>query len=112
MTLNFFQEFFSVRNDASLFIFGSHSKKRPHNLVLGMCFHSLEHLTLISWRTSCYKSKITSHICSLIGRCFDGHILDMIELGIDKFVSIKKIKVRLSLNIIIILIMRKIVILF
>lgn len=53
-------EFFSVRNDASLFIFGSHSKKRPHNLVLG--------------------------------RCFDGHILDMIELGIDKFVSIKKIK--------------------
>lgn len=62
MTLNFFQEFFSVRNDASLFIFGSHSKKRPHNLVLGMFFHSLEHLTLIPWNTSCYKSKIMSYV--------------------------------------------------
>ncbi|KAL9969219.1 hypothetical protein ACROYT_G021412 [Oculina patagonica] len=54
-------EFFSVRNDASLFLFGSHSKKRPHNLV--------------------------------IGRCFDGHILDMIELGIDKFISLNDIKI-------------------
>ena len=33
-----FQEFFSVRNDASLFLFGSHSKKRPHNLVIGMLY--------------------------------------------------------------------------
>lgn len=53
-------EFFSVKNDASLFVFGSHSKKRPHNLVLG--------------------------------RCFDGHILDMIELGIDRFVSMQEMK--------------------
>ena len=27
------------------------------------------------------------------GRCFDGHILDMIELGIDRFTSMKDIKV-------------------
>ena len=29
-----------------------------------------------------------------LGRCFDGHILDMIELGIDKFISLNEIKVR------------------
>ena len=31
----FFQEFFSQRNDASLLVFGSHSKKRPNNIVFG-----------------------------------------------------------------------------
>lgn len=46
-------EFFSQKADSSLLVFGSHSKKRPHNLVFG-CF-------------------------------FDYHILDMFELGIDKF---------------------------
>ncbi|XP_028413519.1 ribosome production factor 2 homolog [Dendronephthya gigantea] len=50
-------EFFSNKNDASTFVFGSHSKKRPHNLV--------------------------------IGRFFDGHILDMVELGIENFASLR-----------------------
>ncbi|XP_026522468.1 ribosome production factor 2 homolog isoform X2 [Notechis scutatus] len=53
-------EFFSKKSDCSLFLFGSHSKKRPNNLI--------------------------------IGRMYDYHILDMIELGIDKFVALKDIK--------------------
>ncbi|KAJ1968938.1 rRNA-binding ribosome biosynthesis protein rpf2 [Dispira parvispora] len=44
-------EFLTQRNDTSLFLLGTHSKKRPHNLVMG--------------------------------RMFDFHILDMLELGIE-----------------------------
>uniref|UniRef100_A0A8D0GGR8 Ribosome production factor 2 homolog n=1 Tax=Sphenodon punctatus TaxID=8508 RepID=A0A8D0GGR8_SPHPU len=53
-------EFFSKKSDCSLFMFGSHNKKRPNNLI--------------------------------IGRMFDYHVLDMIELGIEKLVSLKDIK--------------------
>ncbi|XP_063299583.1 ribosome production factor 2 homolog [Pelobates fuscus] len=53
-------EFFSKKSDCSLFIFGSHNKKRPNNLIFG--------------------------------RMFDFHVLDMIELGVEKFVSLKDIK--------------------
>jgi ribosome production factor 2 len=44
-------EFLMERNGASAFLLASHTKKRPHNLVLG--------------------------------RTFDGHILDQLELGLE-----------------------------
>lgn len=53
-------EFFSQKNDTSLMVFGSHSKKRPHNLVFGSFY--------------------------------DFHILDMFELGIEKYKPIAEFK--------------------
>ncbi|KAK6985733.1 ribosome production factor 2 [Biomphalaria glabrata] len=52
-------EFFTSKADSSLFMFGSHSKKRPNNIV--------------------------------IGRLFDGQVLDMVEFGVDKFISLHEI---------------------
>jgi ribosome production factor 2 len=54
-------EFWSAKNDASLFIVGQSTKKRPHDLTFV--------------------------------RMFDGRILDMIEVGVDKFVSMSEFKV-------------------
>lgn len=53
-------EFMSKKSDASHFVFGSHSKKRPNNLVFG--------------------------------RTFNGHLLDMFELGVDSFKSLEDFK--------------------
>ncbi|KAM9797936.1 ribosome production factor 2 homolog [Neosynchiropus ocellatus] len=53
-------EFFSKKTDCSLFLFGSHNKKRPNDLIFG--------------------------------RLFDFHMLDMIELGIENYVSLSDIK--------------------
>ncbi|XP_020088566.1 ribosome production factor 2 homolog [Ananas comosus] len=50
-------EFFSLKTDCSLFVFGSHSKKRPNNLVLG--------------------------------RTYDNHIYDLVEVGVDNFRSME-----------------------
>ncbi|XP_041998076.1 ribosome production factor 2 homolog [Salvia splendens] len=48
-------EFFSLKTDCSLFVFASHTKKRPNNLVLG--------------------------------RFYDHHIYDLVEVGIENFRS-------------------------
>lgn len=48
-------EYFSRKTDCSLFVFGSHSKKRPDNLVLG--------------------------------RTYDHHIYDLVEVGVEHFRS-------------------------
>ncbi|XP_071997883.1 ribosome production factor 2 homolog [Engystomops pustulosus] len=53
-------EFFSKKADCSLFVFGSHNKKRPNNLIFG--------------------------------RMFDFHLLDMVELCMEKFVSLQEVK--------------------
>ncbi|XP_016184774.1 ribosome production factor 2 homolog [Arachis ipaensis] len=46
-------EFFSRKTDCSIFVYGSHSKKRPNNLV--------------------------------IGRMYDHHIYDLVEVGVENF---------------------------
>lgn len=50
-------EFFSQKTDCNLFVFGSHSKKRPDNLV--------------------------------IGRFYDHHIYDLLEVGVENFKSLQ-----------------------
>ncbi|RID53311.1 hypothetical protein BRARA_G00716 [Brassica rapa] len=49
-------EFFSLKTDCSIFVYGSHTKKRPDNLVLG--------------------------------RMYDHHVYDLIEVGIENFRSL------------------------
>ncbi|CAI5526848.1 unnamed protein product [Closterium sp. Naga37s-1] len=48
------------KTDSSLFMFASHSKKRPHNLVMG--------------------------------RMYDYHLYDMLEVGVTRHVSIQQLK--------------------
>lgn len=53
-------EFFSLKTDCSIFVYGSHSKKRPDNLV--------------------------------IGRTYDHHIYDLMEVGVENFRSMDSFK--------------------
>ncbi|KAF3441718.1 hypothetical protein FNV43_RR15633 [Rhamnella rubrinervis] len=50
-------EFFSLKTDCSIFVFGCHSKKRPDNLV--------------------------------IGRTYDHHVYDLVEVGVENFKSME-----------------------
>ncbi|KAK4281611.1 hypothetical protein QN277_013082 [Acacia crassicarpa] len=50
-------EFFSLKTDCSIFVYGSHSKKRPNNLI--------------------------------IGRTYDHHIYDLVEVGVENFKSME-----------------------
>lgn len=59
-------EFICQKNDCPLFIFTSHSKKRPNNLIMG--------------------------------RTFDGHLLDMVEFGVESFKSIEEFGARVSVG--------------
>lgn len=59
-------EFICQKNECPLFLFTSHSKKRPNNLVMG--------------------------------RLFDGHILDMIEFGVERYKAIEDFPARISLG--------------
>lgn len=54
-------EFMTQKNDSSHFVLGTHSKKRPNNLVFG--------------------------------RTYDGHLLDMFELGMEDFKALEDFKV-------------------
>lgn len=54
-------EILAKKHDASLFMFASHNKKRPHNLV--------------------------------IGRTYDYHLMDMMELGVESYKGLQEFKV-------------------
>jgi len=56
-------EFWAGKNDASMFLVGQSTKKRPAGLI--------------------------------IARTFDSRLLDMCELGVDRFVSMAEFKVSL-----------------
>ena len=59
-------EFWALKNDASMFVVGQNSKKRPDNLIFA--------------------------------RTFDNRLLDMCEVGVENFVSMKELKVRPPLS--------------
>lgn len=60
-------EFICQKNECSLFLFTSHNKKRPNNLVMG--------------------------------RLFDGHMLDMAEFGVESYKAIEDFPARITVGV-------------
>lgn len=54
-------EFLADKNESAHFVFGSHNKKRPNNMIMG--------------------------------RVFDGHVLDMFEFGVENLKTLNEFKI-------------------
>ncbi|KAJ2158257.1 rRNA-binding ribosome biosynthesis protein rpf2 [Coemansia sp. RSA 552] len=59
-------EFFSTKNDCSLFAVGMHSKKRPHNLILGRTFnHQLLDMVELGIEKATTMAQLKSQACAV-----------------------------------------------
>lgn len=71
-------EFLTTKNDTSLFAMGSHTKKRPHNIVLVLAIITVPYC--LNFQLNTFHQ----------GRTYDGHVLDMFEFGVGNFESISQ----------------------
>ncbi|XP_010532704.1 PREDICTED: ribosome production factor 2 homolog isoform X2 [Tarenaya hassleriana] len=79
-------EFFSQKTDCSIFVYGSHSKKRPDNLVLGRMydhhiydFIEVEVENFKSLQSFAYEKKIAPHEGSKPFICFMGEGFENVQ---------------------------------
>ncbi|KAI5673025.1 hypothetical protein M9H77_13389 [Catharanthus roseus] len=79
-------EFFSVKTDCSIFVLGSHSKKRPNNLVFGRTYdHHIYDLVEVgvenfkSTESFSYDKKLTPHVASKPFFAFIGEGFESVE---------------------------------
>lgn len=90
-------EFFSLKTDCSLFVYGSHSKKRPNNLILGRMYdhhiYDLVEVGVENFRTSfSYDKKLAPKMGSkplfaFIGEAFESseELKHLKEILLDLF---------------------------
>lgn len=76
-------EFFSLKNDASLMVVGTHSKKRPHNLVFIRCFnHAIMDMVEVGIENAKSIKEFKTPKCGLGMRpcfLFNGEVFEQIE---------------------------------